>query len=51
MTILEGDASRRRMLWTMPGINVLIANYELMSRDLDELIDRRISAVRPARAG
>jgi SNF2 family DNA or RNA helicase len=34
--VLEGDASRRRMLWTMPGINVLIANYELMSRDLDD---------------
>ena len=34
--ILEGDASRRRMLWTMPGINVLIANYELMSRDLED---------------
>jgi SNF2 family DNA or RNA helicase len=34
--VLEGDASRRRMLWTMPGINVLIANYELMSRDLED---------------
>ncbi len=33
---LEGDAGRRRMLWTMPGISVLIANYELMSRDLDD---------------
>jgi len=33
---LEGDANRRKMLWTMPGINVLIANYELMSRDLDD---------------
>jgi SNF2 family DNA or RNA helicase len=34
--VLEGDANRRRMLWTMPGINVLIANYELMSRDLED---------------
>lgn len=34
--VLEGDAGRRRMLWTMPGINVLIANYELMSRDLED---------------
>jgi SNF2 family DNA or RNA helicase len=34
--VLEGDASRRRMLWTMPGINILIANYELMSRDLED---------------
>jgi SNF2 family DNA or RNA helicase len=33
---LEGDAVRRRMLWTMPGIHVLIANYELMSRDLED---------------
>jgi SNF2 family DNA or RNA helicase len=37
--LLEGDASRRKMLWTMPGINILIANYELMSRDLEDLID------------
>ncbi len=37
--LLEWDASRRKMLWTMPGINVLIANYELMSRDLEELVD------------
>jgi SNF2 family DNA or RNA helicase len=34
--VLEGDASRRRMLWTMSGISILIANYELMSRDLED---------------
>ncbi len=36
---LEGDAHRRRMQWTMPGIHILIANYELMARDLDSLLD------------
>ena len=25
------------MLWTMPGIPILIANYELMSRDIAEI--------------
>jgi SNF2 family DNA or RNA helicase len=40
--ILEGDASRRRMLWTMSGISVLIANYELMSRDLDDFAGEEI---------
>jgi SNF2 family DNA or RNA helicase len=33
---LEGDANHRRMLWTLPGTHVLVANYELMSRDLDD---------------
>ncbi len=35
--ILEGDAARRQMLWTMPGINILVANYELMARDLENI--------------
>lgn len=31
--VLEGDTERRRLTWTMPGIPVLIANYELLVRD------------------
>ena len=34
---VEGNGARRRMLWTMPGVPILIANYELMSRDLAEI--------------
>lgn len=34
---VEGNGQRRRMLWTMPGIPVLIANYESMSRDIAEI--------------
>lgn len=35
ITTVEGDAARRRMLWTMPGVPILLANYELMARDFD----------------
>ncbi len=34
---IEGSPARRRMLWTMPGIPILIANYELMTRDLPDI--------------
>lgn len=34
---VEGNSTRRRMLWTMPGVPILIANYELMTRDLPEV--------------
>jgi SNF2 family DNA or RNA helicase len=34
---VEGNGARRRMLWTMPGIPILIANYELMARDIAEI--------------
>lgn len=34
---IEGDAPRRRMLWTMPGVPVRIANYELLVRDFETL--------------
>ncbi|MEO1996228.1 MAG: SNF2-related protein, partial [Planctomycetaceae bacterium] len=36
MTV-QGDAARRRLLWTMPGNPVLIANYELLVRDFDAI--------------
>jgi SNF2 family DNA or RNA helicase len=32
---LEGDAARRQMLWTMPGVTILLANYELLVRDAE----------------
>lgn len=32
---LEGDAARRQMLWTMPGVTILLANYELLVRDVE----------------
>lgn len=34
---VEGNSTRRKMLWTMPGVPILIANYELMTRDLPEI--------------
>ena len=37
VTVMEGDGARRRMLWNMPGVPVLIANYELMTRDMEEM--------------
>ncbi len=36
---IEGNGARRRMLWTMPGIPVLLTNYESMTRDLAEIPD------------
>ncbi|MCA9064725.1 MAG: DEAD/DEAH box helicase [Planctomycetaceae bacterium] len=34
---IEGNGARRRMLWTMPGVPILLCNYESMSRDLPEI--------------
>ncbi|MEZ6126250.1 MAG: DEAD/DEAH box helicase [Planctomycetaceae bacterium] len=34
---IEGSGARRRMLWTMPGIPVLLTNYESMTRDLADI--------------
>lgn len=34
---IEGSGARRRMLWTMPGVPILISNYEAMTRDLNEI--------------
>ena len=34
---IEGSGTRRRMLWTMPGVPVLLTNYESMTRDLPEI--------------
>jgi SNF2 family DNA or RNA helicase len=32
---IEGDSTRRRMLWKMKNVPVLIANYELLVRDFE----------------
>lgn len=34
---IEGSTARRRMLWTMPGVPILITNYEAMTRDLADI--------------
>jgi SNF2 family DNA or RNA helicase len=34
---IEGDAARRQLLWTMPGVTILLANYELLVRDMEAL--------------
>lgn len=38
LTVLEGDSTRRRMLWQMPT-PVLLVNYELLVRDWAEMLD------------
>lgn len=37
ITLVQGDSARRKMLWTMPNVPLLIANYELMVRDFEAL--------------
>lgn len=37
ITTIEGDTARRKMIWTMPGNPILIANYELMVRDFESM--------------
>lgn len=32
---IEGDGALRQMLWTMPGVTILLANYELLVRDME----------------
>jgi SNF2 family DNA or RNA helicase len=38
VTVVEGDGPRRRMLWQLPGSLVMLANYELVVRDFQELL-------------
>ncbi len=37
VTTLEGDAARRKMLLTMPTVPVLLSNYEVVVRDLQNM--------------
>lgn len=34
---VEGDADRRRMIWTMPNVPIRMANYELLTRDFEAM--------------
>lgn len=38
VTTVDGDGPRRRLLWQIPGAQVLLANYELVVRDFQELL-------------
>lgn len=40
VTTVEGDGTRRQMLWKMPGVTILLANYELMVRDMEMFGDQ-----------
>jgi SNF2 family DNA or RNA helicase len=34
---VEGDTARRKLIWNMPGVPILMTNYELLTRDLDAM--------------
>ncbi len=36
---IEGDSNHRKMQWTMPGVPILLANYEILVRDFEMLAD------------
>ncbi len=38
ITTVEGDGNRRKMIWQIPGSLVLLANYELVVRDYQEML-------------
>jgi SNF2 family DNA or RNA helicase len=37
---VEGDSARRQLIWSMPGMTILLANYELLVRDMEALGDQ-----------
>ena len=37
ITTVEGEGARRNMLWQMPGSTILLANYELVVRDFQNM--------------
>jgi SNF2 family DNA or RNA helicase len=41
VTKIEGDGPRRKMIWQMPGSIILLANYELVVRDFQEMIQQQ----------
>ncbi|QDU40625.1 ATP-dependent helicase HepA [Maioricimonas rarisocia] len=41
VTTIDGDGPRRRMIWQMPGSLVLLANYELVVRDFQEMLQEQ----------
>ena len=34
---VEGDTNRRRMIWQMPNVSILMTNYELLVRDMESM--------------
>ena len=36
---IEGDSTHRKLQWTMPGVPILLANYEVLTRDFEMLAD------------
>lgn len=36
---IEGDSAHRKLQWTMPGVPILLANYEVLVRDFEMLAD------------
>lgn len=44
VTTVDGDGARRRLIWRIPGAQVLLANYELVVRDFQELLKEHGSA-------
>jgi SNF2 family DNA or RNA helicase len=34
---VEGDTARRNLIWKMPGVPILITNYEVMVRDMEAM--------------
>ena len=41
LTTIEGDTQRRQMLWTMPGLPIVLANYEIVVRDMEAFEDQK----------
>ncbi|MCA9089933.1 MAG: DEAD/DEAH box helicase [Planctomycetaceae bacterium] len=39
VTTVEGDGARRKMIWQMPGAQVLLCNYEVVVRDFQAMLD------------
>lgn len=42
VTQMEGDGARRKMLWQMTSIPILLTNYEILARDLQNLEDEEM---------
>jgi len=42
VTTVEGDGFRRNLTWRMPGAHVLLANYEVVVRDYQAMIQEAI---------
>jgi SNF2 family DNA or RNA helicase len=34
---VEGDTARRNLIWKMPGVPILVTNYEVMVRDMEAM--------------